>query len=43
MAAEILCTRWTIVLLREMIAGSTRFTICGAAFRACRPPFCHNA
>ena len=25
MAAEILCTRWTIVVLREMIAGSTRF------------------
>jgi len=25
MAAEILCTRWTIVLLREMFAGSTRF------------------
>jgi DNA-binding HxlR family transcriptional regulator len=25
MAAEILCTRWTIVLLREMCAGSTRF------------------
>lgn len=25
MAAEVLCTRWTIVLLREMIAGSTRF------------------
>lgn len=25
MAAEILCTRWTVVLLREMIAGSTRF------------------
>jgi DNA-binding HxlR family transcriptional regulator len=25
MAAEILCTRWTIVLLREMVAGSTRF------------------
>jgi DNA-binding HxlR family transcriptional regulator len=25
MAAEILCTRWTIVLIREMIAGSTRF------------------
>lgn len=25
MAAEILCTRWTIVLLREMLAGSTRF------------------
>jgi DNA-binding HxlR family transcriptional regulator len=25
MAAEILCTRWTIVLLREMISGSTRF------------------
>lgn len=24
MAAEILCTRWTIVLLRELIAGSTR-------------------
>lgn len=25
MAAEILCTRWTPVLLRELIAGSTRF------------------
>ena len=25
MAAEILCTRWTIVLLRELVAGSTRF------------------
>lgn len=25
MAAEILCTRWTVVLVREMIAGSTRF------------------
>ena len=25
MAAEILCTRWTVVLLRELIAGSTRF------------------
>lgn len=25
MAAEILCTRWTVVLLREMFAGSTRF------------------
>lgn len=25
MAAEILCTRWTILLLREMLAGSTRF------------------
>ena len=25
MASEILCTRWTIVLLRELISGSTRF------------------
>ncbi len=25
MAAEILCNRWTIVLLRELCAGSTRF------------------
>ena len=25
MAAEVLCTRWTVVVLREMIAGSTRF------------------
>lgn len=25
MAAELLCTRWTIVLLRELVAGSTRF------------------
>lgn len=25
MAAEVLCSRWTLVLLRELIAGSTRF------------------
>ncbi len=25
MAAEILGTRWTLVLLRELVAGSTRF------------------
>jgi len=25
MAAEILCTRWTIIVLRELVAGSTRF------------------
>lgn len=25
MAAETLCTRWTIVLIRELVAGSTRF------------------
>ena len=25
MAAEVLCTRWTMVLLREFVAGSTRF------------------
>jgi DNA-binding HxlR family transcriptional regulator len=25
MAAEILCTRWTLVLLRELVCGSTRF------------------
>lgn len=25
MAAEILCSRWTVVLLRELLCGSTRF------------------
>src|SRR6056297_3633482 len=25
MASEILCTRWTVVLLRELVAGSSRF------------------
>jgi len=25
MAAEVLCTRWTVVVLRELVAGSTRF------------------
>ena len=25
MAAEVLCRRWTAVVLRELIAGSTRF------------------
>jgi DNA-binding HxlR family transcriptional regulator len=25
MAAEVLCTRWTILLIRELVAGTTRF------------------
>ncbi|PWS36753.1 transcriptional regulator [Falsiroseomonas bella] len=25
MAAEVLCSRWTVLVLREMLAGSTRF------------------
>jgi DNA-binding HxlR family transcriptional regulator len=25
MASEVVCTRWTLVLLRELVAGSTRF------------------
>jgi DNA-binding HxlR family transcriptional regulator len=25
MAAELLCTRWTVILLRELVAGSSRF------------------
>jgi len=25
MAAEVLCTRWTMILLRELVVGSTRF------------------
>ena len=25
MAAEVLCTRWTMVLMRELVAGTTRF------------------
>ncbi|HPE32936.1 MAG TPA: helix-turn-helix domain-containing protein, partial [Parvularculaceae bacterium] len=25
MAAEVLCTRWTLVMLSEMLSGSTRF------------------
>ena len=25
MASEVLCNRWTVVLLRELVAGSTRF------------------
>ncbi len=25
MAAEILCKRWTVLVLREMVCGSTRF------------------
>jgi len=25
MAAEVLCTRWTLVLIRELVAGSVRF------------------
>ena len=26
MAAEVLCTRWTVLVLREMLCGSTRFS-----------------
>ncbi|HVK92380.1 MAG TPA: helix-turn-helix domain-containing protein, partial [Mycoplana sp.] len=25
MAAEILCTRWTVLVLRELLCGTTRF------------------
>ena len=25
MAAEVLCNRWTVLVLREMLAGTTRF------------------
>src|SRR5258708_19310201 len=25
MAAEVLCTRWTVLVVRELVAGSTRF------------------
>jgi DNA-binding HxlR family transcriptional regulator len=25
MASEILCTRWTVLVLRELLAGSRRF------------------
>lgn len=25
MASEVLCTRWRMILLRELVAGSTRF------------------
>ena len=25
MAAEILCTRWTMIVVRELVTGSTRF------------------
>src|SRR5437879_1542580 len=25
MAAEIVCTRWTVLVLRELLSGSTRF------------------
>ncbi|CEG10635.1 putative HTH-type transcriptional regulator YybR [Afipia felis] len=25
MASEILCTRWTLIVLRELVCGSTRF------------------
>ena len=25
MAAEVLCTRWTAIVLRELLAGTTRF------------------
>lgn len=26
MAAEVVCTRWTVLVLRELLSGSTRFT-----------------
>ena len=38
MAAELLCNRWTVVLLRELIAGSTRFNDLRRGV-----PTCHKA
>lgn len=42
MAAEILCSRWTALVLRELLAGRRGSTSCAAAFRACRLRCCRN-
>ena len=42
MAAELLCTRWTMVLLRELVAGSTRFNDLRRGVPECRQRFCRN-
>ena len=42
MAAEVLCTRWTMVLMRELMAGRLASTIFDGAFRRCLRRFCRN-
>jgi DNA-binding HxlR family transcriptional regulator len=43
MAAEIVCTRWTALILREMFRGSTALPICARACRECRRRCCPSA
>jgi DNA-binding HxlR family transcriptional regulator len=42
MAAEILCARWTVLIVRELICGTTRSTIFAAGCLACRQRFCRS-
>jgi DNA-binding HxlR family transcriptional regulator len=42
MAAEILCTRWTVLVLRELLTGSTRFNDLRRGCPACPRHCCHN-
>jgi DNA-binding HxlR family transcriptional regulator len=39
MAAEIICSRWTLLVLRELVMGSIRFNELRRGCRACRLPF----
>ena len=39
MAAEIICSRWTLLVLRELVLGSPVSTSCDADYQACRPLF----
>ena len=36
MASEILCSRWTTLVLRELLAAARGSMTCGAACRRCR-------
>ena len=42
MASEIVCARWTMVLLRELVAGSPRFNDLRRGVPACRRRFSRN-
>ncbi len=42
MAAEIVCSRWTVLVVRELLCGSIGSTISAAGFRACPLVFCRS-
>ena len=42
MASEVLCTRWTLLLVRELLWVPNGLMSCGVECRECRLPYCRS-